>query len=459
VSTPTIPNDDTLPNDWRLGGRPCTGPATGDQLSALEVLAGMAAAQAAPAAAGPPAHARPAAGDQFGLLGAGEREALRVAEDEIGEVPGPRVAAARPPRVRARPPQRRLAAPQAPARDNPGRSVKPRSSSMLKSVRRMPLRIAVGGGAVALALAGGGIAMAATGALGASAAAVSIPAGTLHGCVTGSGRVLERVFESNTSGTTCPSGSFLVYWGVTGPRGAAGATGATGPKGATGATGATGPAGPAGPAGAPGANAAPVTASADISVSNDPDSASGTEPLTLANGGIWALDDFAFDVSITRHAAADLSECSNAPAGNATCYYYTGTASMDGTFQTLAGANSPLGGKAIDGIVQGTLDGSFDFEFYADSGSLSSSGVPATVNNLNDSYASGSGDAAWYAPFFPAGTKIASSAGAGAVSQPDYSFTYLATSENCTSPKVQETMVQAFNANTGDITGACAAAS
>jgi hypothetical protein len=102
--------------------------------------------------------------------------------------------------------------------------------------------IAAVGAVVALAASGGGYALAAD----AAPAAVKIPAGTLHGCVSGSTRVMEHVYESNTSGTTCPSGSFLVYWGVTGPKGA---TGAAGAKGATGATGATGPAGPAGPAG------------------------------------------------------------------------------------------------------------------------------------------------------------------------------------------------------------------
>ena len=67
----------------------------------------------------------------------------------------------------------------------------------------------------------GGYALAAD----AAPAASSIPAGTLHGCVSGSTRVMEHVYESNTSGTVCPSGSFLVYWGVTGPKGAPGPSG------------------------------------------------------------------------------------------------------------------------------------------------------------------------------------------------------------------------------------------
>jgi len=87
--------------------------------------------------------------------------------------------------------------------------------------------IAAAAVALALAASGGGYALAAY----AAAPAASIPAGTLHGCVSGSTRVLERVFESNTSGTTCPPGSFLVYWGVTGPKGAPGAPGPSGPSG------------------------------------------------------------------------------------------------------------------------------------------------------------------------------------------------------------------------------------
>jgi hypothetical protein len=87
--------------------------------------------------------------------------------------------------------------------------------------------IAAVGAVVALAASGGGYALAAD----ASAPAVSIPAGTVHGCVSGSSRVLEHVYESNTSGTTCPSGSFLGDWGVSGPKGATGAPGGPGPSG------------------------------------------------------------------------------------------------------------------------------------------------------------------------------------------------------------------------------------
>jgi hypothetical protein len=178
--------------------------------------------------------------------------------------------------------------------------------------------------------------------------------------------------------------------------------------------------------------------------------------LTYANGGIWALDNFTFNINITRHGAADLSKCSNAPAGNATCYYYTGSAAIDGTFTSLGGNTvSPQGGKPMTGVVQGTLNGAYNFEFYADSGSPSAQDVPATIDNTDETFAAGTSDSAWYATFFPAGTKITSSAGDNLVAQPDYSFTYLATSENCTTPQKQETMLEAFNGNTGDITGNC----
>jgi len=297
------------------------------------------------------------------------------------------------------------------------------------------------GAATAVGLGiGGGVAIASS----------TAPPTNLYACISGSARVVERAYTSAGSFKGCPRGSTPVTV-------ASGARGPAGPAGPAGPQGKTGPRGPAGPAGPPG-TLQPTTASASISVTSDPDTAAAAEPLTYPNGGVWALDNFTFGINMTRHGAADLSKCSNAPAGNATCYYYTGSASVDGTFTSLGGNTvSPLGGKPMNGvIVQGTINGAFDFEFYADSGSPSNENVPATVDNTGEHFAAGSGDAAWYATFFPAGTKITSSAGANQVAQPDYSFTYLATSENCAAPQKQETMVQAFNGNSGDITGTCA---
>jgi hypothetical protein len=311
--------------------------------------------------------------------------------------------------------------------------------------------IGVGGAAVLFAAVGGGVAVASS----------TAPPTNLYACISGKDRVVENAFTSASSFKGCPKGSIAVTVasgarGPAGPAGRAGPAGPAGPQGATGPQGPAGPTGPQGPQGPPG-TFEPTTASGSISVTDDPDTAAVPEPLTYPNGGIWALDNFTFDINIIRRGAADLSKCTNAPAGNATCYYYTGSASIDGTFTSLGGNTvSPLGGKPMTGVVQGTINGAFDFEFYADSGSLSAVNVPATVNNTGESFAAGSGDAAWYATFFPSGTKITSASGDNQVAQPDYSFTYVATSENCAPPQTQETMVQAYNGNTGDITGNCA---
>jgi len=310
--------------------------------------------------------------------------------------------------------------------------------------------IAASAFAVAAILGGGAAALAVTGSTTAPAAGGTTE---LTACVNSSTHVLEHLYASASKG--CPKGQTAERWnqkGLTGAKGATGATGAQGPAG---------PAGPQGPQGPAGTAAAPVTASASIEVTNDPDSGYNSEPEELSTGGIWALDDWDMNISITRHGAADLSHCSDAPAGNATCDYYTGTVGINGTFQTLPDANSPgIKDVPVSGIVQGTMTGAYDFEFYADSGDLSATGVPATVNNLNNQYAAGSGDAAWYSPFFPAGTVLQSSAGNGEVNQPDWVFHYLATSENCGAGQVQETWSDAYNspeAASGDITGTCVA--
>lgn len=267
----------------------------------------------------------------------------------------------------------------------------------------------------------------------------------------------------NEGTRTCPSGDRTFTWNQAGPAGPAGATGLTGATGATGATGPAGATGPQGPAGPAGASYEPVTATAAISVTNDPDSGYNSEPLELPTGGIWALDDFTMNITIDRHSAVDLSNCANAPSGNASCYYYTGTVGINGTFQSLAGANSPgIKDVPINGIVQGTLNAAYDFEFYADSGSLSSADVPVSVNNLNGQYALGTGSANWYLPFFPAGTDIYGADGAGAneVNQPDWVFNYVATSETCGAGYQQETWSDSYNvkeADGGDITGNCVA--
>jgi hypothetical protein len=64
-------------------------------------------------------------------------------------------------------------------------------------------------GLIALAVATG---LASLGLSVANAGPAAIPAGTIHGCVTGSNRVLEHVYTSPDSGTTCPANSFQVIF-------------------------------------------------------------------------------------------------------------------------------------------------------------------------------------------------------------------------------------------------------
>jgi Dolichyl-phosphate-mannose-protein mannosyltransferase len=93
---------DTLPNDdWTALREPAyTGPETGEQLAALGELERMAGRQASAATVTLPPYTGPRTGDQFGVLGLDERAALGRAAEAIGEVPGPRLAAARQRRKR-----------------------------------------------------------------------------------------------------------------------------------------------------------------------------------------------------------------------------------------------------------------------------------------------------------------------------------------------------------------------
>jgi hypothetical protein len=245
--------------------------------------------------------------------------------------------------------------------------------------------------AAAVAALGGGTAIAAVAASSTASPSVSIPAGTLHGCVTGTTRTLERVYEINTSGTSCPAGSFLVYWSVTGPKGA---TGATGAKGATGATGATGPQGPAGPAG-PGGASAVKTVSSVIAISNDADS--GT------NGSSWATDTITRTMTVTLQGGADAGKCGDAAT---VCYLYNGVISDSGTFVTIPGATTPANKGTINGTITGDINGGTDFQFYATSNDLtaaSSTSVDESSTHYDTS------DVFWPQLFLPAGTVDASS--------------------------------------------------
>jgi hypothetical protein len=287
--------------------------------------------------------------------------------------------------------------------------------------------------ALTVALVGGGVALAATQAS-SSSPAVAIPAGTIHVCVTGPQRLVEHDFESNTSGTSCPAGSFLEWWNVTGPKGATGAAGAKGATGATGAKGATGATGPQGPAGPSGAGYEPVTASAQTDITNDADS---------GNNGNWAVDTLTRQMTVTRHAAAPASDCGGTATNGVTaCWFYTALMTDEGSFTTDSGAKSPNAGVTINGVLSGGINGGSSYEFYASSGSPDGTLVPATL----DASTSGTNSSDWPERFFAPGTSF------GDVNEINWSYTYNA-------PKTCETWTDAFNngggssSSAGDITG------
>lgn len=56
----------------------------------------------------------------------------------------------------------------------------------------------------------------------AEAVSAAFAPGTIHGCITGTNRVLEHVFANPNKGVTCPSGSSSVFWdqvNTAGPHG------------------------------------------------------------------------------------------------------------------------------------------------------------------------------------------------------------------------------------------------
>lgn len=251
---------------------------------------------------------------------------------------------------------------------------------------------AVSGAAV---VAGLGVA-GATGAFSpaASSTATAFPAGSLHGCVSGSTRVLQNVYSSPNKGLTCPRGTFQVVWNE---KGAAGAQGPAGPAGPT------GPQGPAGPAGSAGASGQ-VSISATTNVTNWPESSG------------WATDAFTRSLTETVDHAAPSAKCGGTPQ----CYFVTGTITDNGSFQTKGGAPSPNGSSqaTISGVLDGTMQGTGTFEFYSSSNKLAASNVPVSANGT----AKPASTTGWGELGFPSGTTFAG------VSLTAYDWTYVAPS-------------------------------
>jgi hypothetical protein len=249
--------------------------------------------------------------------------------------------------------------------------------------------------AVAVVLGSGAVALAASN--GASQTAAATATTDVHGCIaTSQNRTLVNVYKDAGVGLKCPKGSFGPV-DLQGEPGAQGKTGPAGPKGAT------GPAGPQGPAG-PGGDSGVLTVTGTTNVTG------------WAESSGWATDAFTRVLSLTRQHAADSAKCGGTP----TCWFYTGTLTDNGSFQTVSGAPSPNGSSAakVAGILDGTMQGTAAFQFYASSGAPDGSLVPVSA----DGSAKPASTTGWGELALPAGTTFAG------VQLTAYSWTYTAPS-------------------------------
>lgn len=147
--------------------------------------------------------------------------------------------------------------------------------------------------------------------------------------------------------------------------------------------------------------------------------------------GNWATDSFTRTLSVTRHSEVETSNCGG---GVNHCWFYTGTITDNGTFETAEGALSPESGVAINGTVSGSFNGGSAVEFYASTRPANAAKVPATVTG-NDVATSD-----WVTLMFADDTSFSS------VSLLDWSWTYSA-------PSTCEQWTNAYDGNSGDITG------
>ncbi|HEU5416667.1 MAG TPA: hypothetical protein VFV41_03165 [Streptosporangiaceae bacterium] len=255
--------------------------------------------------------------------------------------------------------------------------------------------VVLGSGSAALALTGNVSSDGAAGTAAARAASAAASAGSaaaparIVGCAVGSRRTLEHVYTHVANFKGCPKGSFRVGpWNVTGPAGPAGQTG---------------PAGPAGPQGPAGASSV-TSITATTNVTDWPESSG------------WATDAFARQLTVTVQHAAPSAKCGGTPV----CYFVTGQLADTGSFETAPGAQSPNGSSSakISGVMDGTITGVANFEFYASSNQISASNVPTSATGA----ARPASTSGWGELAFPAGTTFTG------VSLPAYSWTYVAPS-------------------------------
>jgi len=253
------------------------------------------------------------------------------------------------------------------------------------------------------------------------AAGPTQPSGTVYACVATGGKL--AYLETGHAPYACAKGDSRWRWSVTGLKGAMGARGATG---AAGQTGPAGPAGPTGPAGPPG-TFTPVTANAVTAVSDQND---------VGNHGVWAVDTLTRSMTVTKHGSVGVSNCGGtATNGITSCYYYTATLTDEGTFQTVLNGRSPEAGVPIPGLLDGTISGSSNFEFYATSAMPNASDVPATDDAGTDDYPSTQN---WPEVFFPGGTAFAG------MNEINPTYTYGA-------PGTCEQWVNSYNNDYGDL--------
>jgi hypothetical protein len=174
--------------------------------------------------------------------------------------------------------------------------------------------------------------------------------------------------------------------------------------------------------GTPGADAI-LTVTADTMVTGRDD--------TATDGSVWAKDSMTRTLTVVRQHAAEAAKCG---AGAVKCWFYTGTIKDNGTFTTLDGAHGPNSTTPISGIVNGTVNGVYEIEFYANSDVPNSTHVDSTVTGSSPSTSN------WMKLAFPTGTQFAGFNGL------DYTWVY-------TAPNTCETHTQTTAANTGDILG------
>lgn len=176
---------------------------------------------------------------------------------------------------------------------------------------------------------------------------------------------------------------------------------------------------------------APGTPGADALLTVTADTMITARPDTATDGTVWANDSMTRTLTVVRQHATKASDCG---AGAVKCWFYTGTIKDNGTFTTTTGAHGPSSTTPINGIVNGTVNGVYEIEFYATSDKPNSTNVDSTVTGTSPTTGN------WMKMAFPSGTQFNGFTGV------DYTWVYKA-------PATCETHTQTTAGNTGDILG------